>query len=327
MSKINQILLICFLGQIALIAGMQMTEDNQQAIKPSKVFTNLDLKTATKVEIKAPLNQSTKHDNEFVLSKEGEQWRLNDAENYPADNAKLKQLLENISRIKSGQLVTSSANYHNKLKVADDNYERKLSVWVGEESRSFYLGTANGRERCHFRLEGSPDVYLAEGLLPWDVYDVSSGWVDAQIFTASTDDIWGIRVAVAGKPPVSIKRSPEGSWTVDGQTEPPNPTKLNAMLNKASNIVIDYPVGKIQKPEYGFNSPTTVIEIVTGTSSTTGIAPKSYSTHKVTLGAEKIIASNQSYFARVSGSEWIATVPSWALTKLTDVSSEDLVTK
>ena len=327
MSKINQLLLAFLIVQISVIGGIQLSGEKERVSKPSKVFVGIDFQKATKIEIKAPFNESTQKDNEFILSKENDQWKLDDAEGYPADSSKLEQFLKQVNRIKSVQLVTSSANYYNKLKVADDNYERKITIWTGESSTTFYLGTGNGPQRCHFRVEGSEDILLIEGLLPWDVYDVAGGWINPDFFSVNKDDIWGIKVSVQGKSPVSIARSPLGSWSVEGQTESPVQTKVDAMLTKGSKIVIDHPVGKTAKPEHGFNTPTTIIEVITGTSTISGKAPKTYTTHKLIIGTEKTLASNKSYFARKLGSEWIATLPSWSLTKLTNVSSEELVTE
>jgi hypothetical protein len=324
MSKLNQILALLLALQGGIIAFAQFSVTDNQITRPEKLFVELNPKDATKIHIQALLNQDTLKDNDYTLEKQGEQWVLRDAESYPADSKSIDAFLAKLQKAKSVQRVTSQSSYYSKLKVADSDFERKVTLSIGGKDLGFFIGSGSGPKRCHFRHQGSKDVLLVEGLLPWDVYDAASGWLDPNFFSVDQSNIWGIEVQSKGKPAIQLERGADEQWALSGLPTAVNKIALDAMLIKASKIVLDHAVGKTVKAEFGFNTPSHQVVITTGTSTLSGQRPKSFQTHRFVFGHEKKVRDTKFTYLRKQGSDWIVTVPPWALTKLTDVSIEDL---
>ena len=58
-----------------------------------------------------------------------------------------------------------------------------------------------------------------------------------------------------GETQFEINKNVNGAWTLPSGQLVRNQKRFKAVLAKASQIIIDQPIGKSRKPEYGFASP------------------------------------------------------------------------
>jgi len=325
MSKLNQLLALLLVLQGGILGLVQFSGTENTIQRPEKLFTEVDPKDATKLHIQAPLNQDSLKDNDYTYEKQNGTWVLNDAENYPAESKNLDAFLGKLAKAKSVQRVTSKKTYHNSLKVSESKFERKITMSIDGKEVLFYIGSSSGPKRSHFRFEGTDDVLLVDGLLPFDVYDASSGWLDPNFFTTKKDDVWAIDVQSKGKPRIQVERGADSKWALAGHEGVLNTTSIDAMLVKASKIILDHAIGKTDKPEFGFSDPSHLVTITTGTSTITGFLPKSYKTHRFEFGNSKQIRDSKYTYVRKTGSPWIVMLPDWAQDKLTNASIQDLI--
>ena len=325
MNKVNQLLLACFIGQTVLFAGLKLLAPSVEERREASPLATFKFSEITSISIEAPVNQATFKDNSFTLEKAGKEWILVDAEGYPLEQEKVAGFLAKVKKIRTSELIAESSNYFDRLKVADDEFERKISLKTEQEEITFFIGSANGQDKCHFRLKGEQKVYLSEGLLPWDIYDVAAGWIYPRYFEAPEDDIWSVSLKTKGETQFEINKNVNGAWTLPSGQLVRNQKRLKAVLAKASQIIIDQPIGKSRKPEYGFASPLHELTIRTGTSSITGTLPAKLTSEKITFGAEKILGNNKAFFAQKGSTSWVVTIPEWSLFKLNEATFDNLL--
>ena len=327
MNKVNQLLVLSLVGQVMAFVGLNLVPSSEGDRYQTSPLSRFDTSKVTKISIAAPINQATFKDNDFTLEKIGEQWTLQDAENYPLEQEKVRGLLSKIKKIRTTELIAESPNYFERLKVADNSFERKITLTNAEQEISFFIGSASGQSKCHFRLSNESKAYLSEGLLPWDVYDVAAGWIKPRFFEIPKEQIWSVALKTKGKPQFEIRKKRNGAWALPNGELVRNRTNLEAVLSKVSQIIIDQPIGKSDKTEYGFSSPIHSLTIQTGTSSISGTLPTKLNLENLTIGAEKMLGTNKAFFARKASSPWIVTIPEWSLYKLNETTFESLVSE
>src|SRR5690606_11613065 len=97
-------------------------------------------------------------DKSLNLRKEDGRWVL--LEGLPADEAKLTEMLDDISELRGSWPVTTTVGAHERFKVGDDNFQHRINLYTqDEETASLILGTAPGFRQVHVRRPGESDVY------------------------------------------------------------------------------------------------------------------------------------------------------------------------
>lgn len=128
------------------------------------------------------------------LVKEGETWMMGPEKSLPVDESRVATLLNSLEGLNAGLPVASSENARAQLKVADDSYQRKLSINSGNDETTLLLGTSPGIRKSHVRLAGSDNIYSAS-LPVSDVPSSVDSWLDKSLLAfkdiskISTNDV------------------------------------------------------------------------------------------------------------------------------------------
>jgi hypothetical protein len=320
-SKLNRTLGIALVAQLVLLVGVSFAKDEPKMAPPSKVFPDFVADKVTEIEISgdaatggapgagAPTFKSVK------LAKSGTSWGIASADGYPVDTTKVTTFLESVGKLKSGGAVVSKDSYYKKLEVADDDYQRKVTLTHDGKTVSFLVGSSPGFKRVHLRVAGEKDVRLVEGLSAWDVGYRASDWVDRAFVKIPEADVWGLTLDNS-KGRVQLERSPSGEWAVLG-AKPDQVVKKSAvdeLVRKVAAINLEEPIGKADKPEHGFAAPQASVTLVVGTSSIAGTPPKTTTTQTVRIGGKA--AEGNAYYVRASTSEYVVSAPGWSVEAL-----------
>jgi hypothetical protein len=325
-SKSNRILIALFLAQIILIMGMTLSRDDTKATRVTKVFEAFDPAKVTRVKIlgepkdASDANQPTQPSIE--LAKEGTQWVIVAADNYPADGTKVQELLDKIGKLKARGDVLTKATYHKKLEVADDKYQRLVTLTHDGKELKFYLGTSPSFKSIHLRKAGSNEVLQASELTSWEVGTRAWDWVDRTYVKYPEKDLWSVRVQNK-QGGFDLDKSADGSWSAKGVSGPLKKTVVDDMTRKVATINLEEPVGKNEKPEYGLSDPLATITIVTGTSTIAGKMPDEMKTDVVRVGAK--LDKDNRYYVKASTSPYVVQVATWGLEPLVTKGPKDLI--
>lgn len=317
-SKLNRVLGVALIAQVLLLVGVSFAKDEPKMAPPSKVYPDFSADKVTAIEIAGDAATGAATGPAFKsvkLVKNGTTWGVASADGYPVDAAKVTTLLDNVAQLKSSGEVVSKESYYKKLEVADDKYQRKVTLTHDGQPLSFFLGSSPGFKRVHIRKAGDKDVKLVEGLSVWDVGFKAADWVDRAYVKVPESEVWGVTVENA-KGRFQLERAPSGEWAVLGARpdQVVKKTAVDELVRKAGGINLEEPIGKTAKPEYGLDAAQATITLVTGTSTIPGTLPPSTTTRTVRIGAKA--PEGNAYYVRASTSDYVVTAPGWAVEAL-----------
>ena len=157
-------------------------------------------------------------DQQTVLLRSGDGWRLPDFGNFPADRQRIEDMLHRLLAIREDFPVDSSPEALIRFKLADDDFERRIILSGGDKTlATLYVGTPEGPRQVHARRAGSDDAYaVAFGL--FDVPLAAADWTDKGVAQIPQDDI--VALQVNGLHLVAPIAGDAGTaWQLDGDAE------------------------------------------------------------------------------------------------------------
>jgi hypothetical protein len=324
MNKTNRILVVLFLVQVLLLMGMRFSGDEAVMTAPVKVFEGLEVSKITKLEIKGELKDdpSGPAQTSVTLAKEGATWGVANADNFPADQTKVEEFLEKLTKLKSrGAVLTRSVN-HKKVEVADDRYQRKITLVHDGKELSFLLGSSPSFKNVHLRKVGGDDVVQVADFTSWEAGARAWDWVDRTYLKIPESNVYGVRIQNKNGT-INLTRNVSGEWIADGVTGPVKKSVIDDLVRKASTINLEEPVGKTEKPEHGLDVPLATVTLTTGTSSIAGKMPEQMTTDVIKVGAK--LDKDARYIVKASTSSYVVQVAAWAVEPLVNKTNKDLL--
>jgi hypothetical protein len=258
--------------------------------------------------------------NSTTLAKSGQSWVLPDADDYPADAARIDPLLQNLAAIQTDRLVTQTAASHGRLGVAGDDFERRITLEnEGGGSTVLYVGSASGARATHVRLDGQDEVFLTGEISSFDVGAAPGSWIDTAYLSLPGDQISGMRLDNANGTLEFVKDAVSGEWSLADLPEgrQANSAKISSLVTRLASQRMVQPLGNQEQPEYGFDQPAATVTLVApGENETTR-------TYQIEIGAKDTGGSD--YIVRSSESEYIVRVAGASLEELLSGTAEDFL--
>jgi hypothetical protein len=253
MNRGNQILVGILVLQIALAVVFFWPRQAAEAAG-EPLFAGLEAEQVVQVTIREGTG------DQIDLTKKGEDWVLADAGDFPANSEDVSALLTKIVDLKSGRLVAETADSHQRLQVAEDNYAYEVRLKLEDGSlRRLYLGTSPSFGAIHVRVAGQDAVYLASDLSSSDVGARVSNWIDASYFSVPQDQIVGLTLDNRNGTFEFQKVGEE--WTMAGlaEDETLSQSSVTSLLSRAASVRMLRPLGTEPAPSYGMDAPSAVL--------------------------------------------------------------------
>lgn len=254
----NQILIILLAVQIAIGAAI---------FWPRTVASDTGgpLLAEFKTQDVAEVTISDGDDNHVTLKKQGDNWVLPEAGDYPAKGEDMNSLLEKISAVKTNRLVTQTEASQKRLQVADNDFNRRLQISMTDGSGyDLFIGSSAGVGATHVRADNQSEVYLTNELNAYETNALASNWVDTLFFslpqTATT------KLTLENQNGTFEFVRTDDSWTLaDGLTgdEVLKEGSVTTLVNQASSVRMNEPVGKEMQPDFGLDNPTATVTLET----------------------------------------------------------------
>jgi hypothetical protein len=307
MSRRNQILTVVLAVQIALAVLVFWPLVFPASAETAPLFGAITTKDIVTLTVQDKDGKSVE------LTRQGEEWVVPKAGDYPADKSKVEAFLDKIAGLKTNPLVTRTSASHQRLQVADTDYVRRVDFKSADgNTHALFIGSAPSGGSTHVRAGGQDEVYLARDLSSFDASNDVTAWINPVYLTVTQDSVVSLTLQNANGT-FEFEKPVSGTWTLKGlatgeELDADSPTSLLAPI---ASLRMTRPLGKEAKPEYGLEQPAAVVSLTT--------KDDSGSTKTVTLriGAKdstdnsySVISSESSYYVRVA-----------------NFSVEDLVTK
>jgi len=207
---------------------------------------------------------------EVILEKKEGKWQTRDG--FPADQNRVKTLLDKLSGLKTGLPVATSISALNRFKVAANKYERHLQLKKdGKVIAELYLGTGAGARQSHAR-SGDQNAVFTVAMGSYDAPATVTSWQDKNVLKLDKDTVTAVSLddlLIQREPPspapdsadennvAKLTESKKAVWII---TPPADGRELdqdavNQGLDKLYSLRFDSLLGKENKPEYGLDSP------------------------------------------------------------------------
>ena len=327
MSRLNQILLVLFALQLVGFAVSRTTQTESSAQKTVTVFPGLDADEVTAIEIvgAAPSEKDDPPQNSVKLTKKDGKWGVADADDFPVDKSRVDELLKTLASLRTRNRVLDSSTYHEKLEVAADKFQRKLTVTAKDKTSTVYVGTSPRFKNVHVRLDGEDAVYLVNDFGTTQLGDRAWNWVKREYLAYGADNVWQVTVKNA-KGEIQLEKDPVSKeWALLGVSEPLDKGAITDFVRKASNVNLEAPVGKTTDPSFGLDNAAATVTLVTGTSTITGTPPPSTKTTTWKVGA-KLDAANQ-FYVKADKNMYVVKAAGWGIEPLVNKVAADFVKK
>ncbi len=279
MTKTIRLLSVLLVVQIALAAGLVLNGNTLSAAENDKPLFAFKADAIDRISIDGP-NQS-----HVVLAKSNGHWQLPDMGNFPADDERVKRLLDRIDRLKLGEPVATTSGARERFKVAEKSYERRLVIDAGNKTLgTLYLGTSPAMRQVHARLNADDAIY-AVNLATYEIPVKAAEWEDRTVLQIPQHDIAGIDVdglqlRRAAAEQKTSQAAPAATANSSAKSVVPTaaPTMWQAaqlstgehidaaavdkLAGQLADLRIGDVLGKTAKPEYGLDNPALQLTVV-----------------------------------------------------------------
>ncbi|MBA2320068.1 MAG: DUF4340 domain-containing protein [Deltaproteobacteria bacterium] len=189
--------------------------------------------------------------------KEGDRWVLASAGGFPADAAKVQQVIDNLAKIELGNPISTKATSHRDLGVADDTFTRKVTIGSGGKTTTLYLGAGTG-SGLHVRREGTDSVYAVRGFTAWSVGDADARYLDSSYVKVDPKSLRTLKIANPSGT-WTLVQAPDDTWSI---AEAPgvavDPGKSGSLARRAVDVRMTKPVGTEIRPDHALTGETRV---------------------------------------------------------------------
>jgi len=172
------------------------------------------------------------------LVKQDDQWQLPDLNDLAAQDARVNAMLQSLNDTRSGWPVTTTSASHERFKVAEENYARRVSLTLDNgDTLRLYLGSSPGFRQLHVRRDGEDEVYVVR--------------LDSVDFAATANDWFDRSVLKLSQPldridtgDIAMSRS-DGSWVFDGRAEVVDARVADALSTTLKDLSVTAVTGSI----------------------------------------------------------------------------------
>lgn len=298
MNRRNGILSIALLAQVILIVLLASLRATASTVPGKPIFNAIKSTDIIQVTLQDATGKTVD------LTKNGANWVMPQAGNYPVDATKISAFLDKVLKIQTGRLIAQTQASYARLQVADDQFAQKVQFRLADgASHVLLIGTSPSAGSVHVRADGAKEVYLVDGLTSSDAAPDAVNWINPTFIAMLPDQVTAVDITNANGS-FSFTKDVSNTWQmkglIDGETF--DSAKLTSMVGQVSPLSLIRPLGQSLKPEYGLTPPAATITLTLQPTATVSIKPV-----VIQVGAKDntensyTAASNESpYYVRVS---------------------------
>lgn len=221
-SRFNTILFVVLILQLGVAVSMHHA--GKSAANEQFDQSIMDIKASAVEHISLDDGQG----QSCVLSKLNDQWQLDNYHQLPADQNKVKSVLEKLEQDKSGWPVATTEASRLRFKVADNDYRKKLLLRSDAGEQALYLGVSPGFRQLNVRRQGEDQVFAVK-LNDYDFPLKDVDWMDKTLLQPKAD-ISSIKAA-----DFSLNRQ-QGKWTLENTDQAVDSKQVEKITSTLSRL-------------------------------------------------------------------------------------------
>ncbi len=270
MTKLNKILIAALAAQLLLIAVVLAGRETATITQPAPIVKDFDPEAVARIDIHSPRDDDEGAEAPaVVLARTDEAFVVQSAYGYPADRARVDELLSAVEQMAAREPIATSPGRARQLEVADDRYDRRL-VFQDEsgEARTLYLGAPAGQGRVAARVAGQDAIFAVQTSVGRSARIREADWMQQPFFEAKSDDIASLAIESEAIR-ATFTRDEDGAWKLDDEAsdvaapagEVLDDGAVDAIAREAARIRLAGVAGREPAPEHGLDEPRARIEI------------------------------------------------------------------
>jgi hypothetical protein len=261
-----------------------------------------------------------------TLERSEGKWTLAQPAGYPAAAGKVEKLIQDLEHLTAHRQVVSGSRYHAALKVAADDYERRVRIWekpAKAPTTEVFVGTSPGYQVSHVRVAGSDRVYEASGLNAYDLPADATSWIERNLVSISADEADSVVVANHQGGFTLVKRG--GTWVIEAPAARSQAAldqgQASGLVRALCGMTLSQPVGAVDESAQGLASPEATVVVGRQAAGTAAA-------ETVTLRIGGLVPDKQDErYATQSGSGFAVTIPKYAFDRAVTVTLAELLKK
>jgi hypothetical protein len=294
--------LLVLLG-VQILAAIGLSLGGRGSLTPASLDSPLlpfDAKSVTAIRIEGG------SEGPVTLAKADQGWAIADLGDFPADGSKLDQLLDKLATLKRPLPVATSPEAQRRHKVADQGFERKVTLEAGDKPvATLLLGDSPGFRRVFARPAGESVVYDLELALS-DISNRRDDWLSRDNLRLGQETI----ERVSSGDWTLVKAS--GNWRLEGSDQTPDEAAVSGLLSRIANLSYRGVLGNEDKPEYNQAAPTLEISV--------GLAGGTERRYRISQAKD-----SQDLVLKASDRPWYYKLSEFDLEGLKDLSRDKLL--
>lgn len=315
MNRIIRWLALLLAVQLLLAVGLSRTGPDLTASAERAPLLSFERGAVDRILLEGPEGAA------MTLRRADDAWTLTELDGFPADTTKVDQLLARLAELQGGVPAATSAAAHDRFRVAEDDFERRIRLFSGEESlATLYLGSSPGMGQIHARA-GDSDVIQVVKLAAFDIPVKADDWIDRLMLRVPREriaaiELDGLRIeratGAAEAEGAEEKDQPAPHWQAAGLAEGERLDQQAAgtLAERLSELSIGAVLGREAKAEYGLSDPVLTLSVTAA-----GGEPVSYRIGKS--------ADGQLFTLQASSRPEYFRVPSYTAEQLLEAASRD----
>jgi hypothetical protein len=260
MNRTQRILALLLVVQAALLGILALRSGGRDGAEPRPLLPGLGELVPARIRIDGA-------DDKFVsLTRGAEGWTLEQPAGYPAEPSAVTELLDKLGGLHIRRPVVSSDRYHATLRVAEDEYERRLRVWsdgASDPEIDLILGSSPNFDISHVRLAGDDPVYEVRGLGTFDLRAEPSAWVVRNLIDVSAEDVVGLKLRNAHGE-IELSRE-DGVWVLITPALPGaselDQAEADSLVQALCSVRLDEPAAAVAGGGMGLDAPVAELEL------------------------------------------------------------------
>lgn len=243
----------------------------------------------------------------LTLTRADEGWTLASLADAPVQGDKVDQLLDGLIALRQTLPIATTEAAHTRFKVADDAFERRLTL-EGDQGAlaSLLIGDSPGFRRVFARRPESAGVQDLRLALS-DVSNRRDDWVDTGLLRLERDRI--ARIAAADW---TLTKGEDGAWSLADTEQPLDRESIEALVLRVANLSYRGILGVADDPAYAQGSPLLELQI--------GIDDGTTRHYRISQAQD-----SQDYVLKDQDRPWYFKLSEFDLGELKDTTRADLI--